>query len=619
MAVFFLLMASQANARSVELITERASLEDRSGSMTWREVQQSGDWQIKTNSPVMSLGYGSSPVWFRLRIDPTLADLPADAKLLMRIRPSYLDELILFDPLQTPAQQPAIGDSQPQHDSAEPSSSLSYSLPAGTQSRYVWLRLSATSTRLAHFEVMDELSMRQSNRRIEHFGALYLSVLFVFIVWGMLQLTVRTDRLTVTFVFYQISALLFGACLFGYASLYAEKWLPPIAIDKATSILAVLSTFFVFIFSSQLLDTLKKNRWKSVYNLTVQLAFLACIVLIATEQVRTALQLNMSIIFLLPMIHLLIAVLSPQNRQVRGQQKIPKFATVTYFSVTLVITLLASLPALNLAPATELSHYVVSFYSVCSGLLMMMVIQYRSVQNIKERSLLSAQAQQANQQAEQERHFRQETEQLLNMLGHELKTPLSTMLLQVNDPLIPTALSRNLGAAVSDLAHVIERTVQVGQLDHKKIELHQVDCDFPDFLKNLIANMPEANRIQTEIGHLHTNTLKTDVYLLNIVIRNLLDNALKYSPGSSLISAQLRQSIQPPEWQLTVSNRPGRAGWPDVSKVFERYYRSPAAHYRSGTGLGLFLIHSLTERLGGRVEYQPNEHSIVFHLTVPAR
>ena len=71
-------------------------------------------------------------------------------------------------------------------------------------------------------------------------------------------------------------------------------------------------------------------------------------------------------------------------------------------------------------------------------------------------------------------------------------------------------------------------------------------------------------------------------------------------------------------WRLTVSNSPGRAGWPDPSRVFEKYYRNPAANYRSGTGLGLFLIQSLAERLGFRVEYQPNEHSIVFHLVIPA-
>ena len=111
----------------------------------------------------------------------------------------------------------------------------------------------------------------------------------------------------------------------------------------------------------------------------------------------------------------------------------------------------------------------------------------------------------------------------------------------------------------------------------------------------------------------------TDVYLLSSIVRNLLDNALKYSPAGSRVSAHLHKSIQPAEWHFTVSNRPGRAGWPDASRVFDKYYRSPAASYRSGTGLGLFLIKSLAERLDYRIEYLPNEHSIVFHLTIPIK
>lgn len=612
------LAALNGTAQAMDLVTERAWLEDPHDTMTWQDVQQSRAWQTQTDSPVINMGYGSGVVWFRLRIDPGLAKLPADAMLSMRIRPTYLDELTLFDPLQSPAQQPSTGDHHAKDRMARPSASLNYSLPAGTQSREIWVRLKSTSTRMAHIEVMDEASMLQSNWQLEHFGALYLSVLFVFIAWGIVQLTLQKDALVFIFVIYQTSALLVGACLFGYAAIYTIGWLSPTTIDLATSTLAVISTMLVSLFANQLLDTLRKTRWRRVFNWAVQAGFLICLLLIANEQVRTALQLNMTLILVLPIVYWLVAVLTPQDRHVAPGQKIPRGTTITYFSVTMAITFLAALPALKLIPATEFSHYVVAFYSVCSGLLMMMVIQYRSAQTIKERSLLVAQTQQAYGQAAQERAFRQETEQLLTMLGHELKTPLSTLLIQVNDPQIPTALSKNLDKSVGEMSHIIERTIQVGHLEHKKLELNEIEINFPNLVEKLTATMPEAQRIQTEMAPIQDHTLKTDVYLLTIILRNLLDNALKYSPEGSTISAQLRQSVQTSEWRLTVSNSPGRAGWPDPSRVFEKYYRNPAANYRSGTGLGLFLIQSLAERLGFRVEYQPNEHSIVFHLVIPA-
>ncbi len=66
-----------------------------------------------------------------------------------------------------------------------------------------------------------------------------------------------------------------------------------------------------------------------------------------------------------------------------------------------------------------------------------------------------------------------------------------------------------------------------------------------------------------------------------------------------------------------ISNPPGRAGWPDASRLFEKYYRSPAATYRSGTGLGLYLVKALATRLGYDLTYCPSSEAIVFKLTLP--
>lgn len=612
-----LVCTGQGWATTRDLVTERAWLEDPTGAMSWQDVQQSNDWHIETRSKVISRGYGSSPIWFRLRIDPVASGLPSNATLKMRIRPSYLDELVLFDPLQSPAEQAARGDLQARTDSVEPRPSWSYSLPAGQSSRYVWVRLKTTSTRLAHIEVMDEAAMQRSNMRIEHIGALYLGTLFVFVVWGTFQLVFQRDWLSLTFVVYQITALLFGISFLGYSHLYASQWLSPKALNLCMNVLGILSTYMVFIFSNQLMGTFRAYTWRKVLNGSLHLVFAVSFLLLANDQIRTALQVNMSIIFVLPIMQWLIAVFTPIDRHAVDKAKIPKSAAVTYFSVSLAIALLASMPALNLVPATEISHYVVSLYSVCSGLMMMMILQYRSIQNIKEHSRLTAQTLQAQQRAEQEKQFRQETERLLAMLGHELKTPLSTLMLQVNDPQIPPQLSRGLGNAVMDMNHVIERTIQAGHLEQDNLDIRRVSCDLPDWLLSLVDSLPESNRVQTEIAPGTHKPLETDVYLLTIIVRNLLDNALKYSPVASVVSAQLRQSVNPAEWRLTISNRPGRAGWPEASKVFEKYYRSPAANYRSGTGLGLFLIKSLADKLGYRVEYQPNEHSIVFHLVIP--
>jgi signal transduction histidine kinase len=69
---------------------------------------------------------------------------------------------------------------------------------------------------------------------------------------------------------------------------------------------------------------------------------------------------------------------------------------------------------------------------------------------------------------------------------------------------------------------------------------------------------------------------------------------------------------------LRISNLPGPSGWPDVDKIFAKYYRSGGAQRRSGTGLGLYLSRSMAERLGGTLRYIPDQQNIRFELWLPA-
>lgn len=606
---------SAANPSS-DLITERAWLIDQSGLMTWEEVQQSKDWQIKTDSPVFGLGYGKGAAWFRLRIDPESTALAPDAKLLMRIRPAYLDQLQLFDPLQSPAARPLIGDKYLKTGSIDPSSSLSYSLPAGSSGRDVWIRLETTSTRMAHFDVMDEQSMRKSNKKIEHLGALYLGTIFVFIIWGLIQLTVQMERLSLIFVLYQSAALVFGFCLFGYASLYLTNWFEPTQIDFLTSFSAVSSTLLVSIFAQQNLRDLKPNFWRKLIRFLTYAVLTFCFSAVIFGEARIGLQINMTLIFLLPIFHFLIAISTSSKLTEEWKPTIPRAVSIFYFSITLGITLLTSMPALNLIPATELSHYIVSFYSVCSGFLMMMVIHYRGIQSIKDNSALTAKADQAEEQASKERQFRCETEQLLTMLGHELKTPLSTLLLHVGSPELPANLANKMSLSVGEMSNVIERTIQVGQVNHQKIEINPIECSLSELLRSLIDSMDESGRLKLAIKNMYSDKLNTDVYLLTIIIKNLLDNSLKYSPPNSEVLVVLNQGVTAVHWDLSIKNMPGRAEWPDAKKVFEKYYRSPSANYRSGTGLGLFLVKSLAEKLNIKVSYEPNQEAIIFKLKI---
>ena len=72
-----------------------------------------------------------------------------------------------------------------------------------------------------------------------------------------------------------------------------------------------------------------------------------------------------------------------------------------------------------------------------------------------------------------------------------------------------------------------------------------------------------------------------------------------------------------PHARIAVENRVGEVGFPDSQRVFEKYYRAPHAHSRTGSGLGLYLVKQLVESLGGKVGYRALPDSVVFLLTLP--
>lgn len=98
-----------------------------------------------------------------------------------------------------------------------------------------------------------------------------------------------------------------------------------------------------------------------------------------------------------------------------------------------------------------------------------------------------------------------------------------------------------------------------------------------------------------------------DAVLLRVILINLLDNALKYSPpGSSVtltVDAPALAGTAGP--LLTISNWPGRAGRPDPKRVFSKYYRSDGARHTTGSGQGTYLVAGLARLLGLMVECDP--------------
>ena len=94
----------------------------------------------------------------------------------------------------------------------------------------------------------------------------------------------------------------------------------------------------------------------------------------------------------------------------------------------------------------------------------------------------------------------------------------------------------------------------------------------------------------------------TDRAALEIVIRNLVDNAAKYSRDPVRITIRARDESK--ATVLEVEDEGIGIPKSELKRIFHRFYRAPAesVRKRKGTGLGLFVVSALVRNLGGTVE-----------------
>lgn len=213
----------------------------------------------------------------------------------------------------------------------------------------------------------------------------------------------------------------------------------------------------------------------------------------------------------------------------------------------------------------------------------------------------------------QERERRLEQSQFMAMLGHELKTPLSVISMTLGMSDLEEEIRTHCNRAIADINSVVERCLLSEKIADKQLNVSFSNCNLSflfEFLKN---KMPNSHRLKIELDA--DFELLSDNQLLQTILLNLIDNAFKYSPKNSQI--EIFAKAQNAGVLITVKNAVSSAGFPETEKVFEKYYRSKAARSQTGSGLGLYLVKSIANLIGGDVVYRPSETHVMFDLWLP--
>jgi len=217
-----------------------------------------------------------------------------------------------------------------------------------------------------------------------------------------------------------------------------------------------------------------------------------------------------------------------------------------------------------------------------------------------------------------ERGERQRQQEFMVMLAHELKAPLSTMGLVLGSPQPGPSMRHHAELALASMLRVIDHCAQSVELDDPQAAAHLQPCSLDAQVSQRCDAFPERERIRKQVAPALPD-IALDPRLLTVILNNLLDNALRYSPADSTVSVSVAREggTSGPMQVVRLENKPLAGPLPDPAQLFRKLYRGTTARRFSGSGLGLYLSRRLARRMGGELSAQVEAQSITLTLVLP--
>jgi PAS domain S-box-containing protein len=215
--------------------------------------------------------------------------------------------------------------------------------------------------------------------------------------------------------------------------------------------------------------------------------------------------------------------------------------------------------------------------------------------------------------------------EMLDVMAHEVRQPLNnaSAALQSAEAALRAiggdSASERIARAQTVLARVaasIDNTLAVASLLARPDPIDRVDTDIDTLIAVTTADLPADLRPRIRIERMtETRTASMDMSLMRLALRNLLSNALKYSPPASEVVVRISDSDEPLALVIDVADAGGAIPADVLPRLFKRGARGKHSGVPAGHGLGLYIVRRVVELHEGRVEVIRNDaDGVTFRL-----
>ncbi|HOQ98552.1 MAG TPA: GAF domain-containing sensor histidine kinase [Anaerolineae bacterium] len=251
--------------------------------------------------------------------------------------------------------------------------------------------------------------------------------------------------------------------------------------------------------------------------------------------------------------------------------------------------------------------------------------QVASVVAVAIATIRQRQAEQAAQAISEANRLKAE---LISTLAHEMRTPLTSIKGYASALLMEEA-TFSLEAQRESLQFIDRECDLLQGLVHDILESSVIDAGLlelspqpvllPRLIGSVIAEVERGAPRHSLMADLRDLPIvEADVNRVAQVLRNLLDNAVKYSPEGSLIV--VRGEVRGDQVVISVADQGMGIAPEHLSRLFDKFFRvkSSLGRHIAGTGLGLPIVRTIVEGHGGRVWAESRVgHGSTFYFTLP--
>lgn len=568
----------------------------------------------------LRLGFTGGETWIRIRLkDPTpIASSESATSLVLRVEPYFLDRLELHQKTLENWTQQRGGELQFQKTKACIEFQHCFEFGASnTGDNFAYLKVQTTGVRIVRTDVMTADSAFKSSIGVIKSVNTALNLSIALLILAVTFLLFERSRLLLVFCGFQTTVVLSICAFSGTLAPWwgVLEWFQP---NTVTGLLVVMRTAMTVLLAWVVVAAYKPsgafNKWVTAVLLVCGLNLLLLLWGYETE----AGLLNYGLGFLCPFIQIWGA------RTVSEPMPGRWIFTTGWWLILFVFIL--GLPYSAGDPDWRDQYNLVQssgdlrLNGIPIGIVVFWLVATERI-NRNRKKILELQALQI-QAAESKAHQDglKERQDLIDMLTHELKTPLSTIKFAMAS-LKRTALALgessdrmlHINASVERMDAMIEHVALSNKIERMQARGAEETVSALELMNVVMQEYRETERFELDIQE--GVVFRAAPHFLALIIENLVSNAVKYAQDG-----KVRIRIHDETEKLTcfrISNRVADGNDPDEARLFERYYRHPSFQNSPGMGIGLSLVHSAAQKMGAQVRYQKIDQDVVFEVRFP--